>query len=173
MNAPPVPLCGCQSPKSDLARTTATCSCAKRTLALARRLYDSIHQEDLAAVTQVLDDGANPDMGLTAAVSYAIPLTDAAHKGNIDIVKLLLQRGAQLKICHNIRSRYGTPVLWHPICVAADTGKGDIIRLMLDHGIPNKEILRLPSPCAKYVLGTGWSCPSQYSAPITTRCQVT
>jgi hypothetical protein len=104
MDVPTVKLCAC-------GKQTA-CLIGKRVL--AQQLYESIGQ-NLAAVKRALDDGVNPDIGLTAGLHYSILLAEAAQVQNIDMVRLRLQGGAQLRICDKLRNN-----VWHTCLLAAN-----------------------------------------------------
>ena len=59
---------------------------------LAEELWDAARAGDAARVARALDKGAD----VNAKSRYATALTFAADKGHIDVVKLLLDRGADL-----------------------------------------------------------------------------
>lgn len=67
----------------------------------------------------------------------ATPLHRAASKGNLSIVKLLLEHGDKLKV--NVRDAYGNT----PLHLACEEDRQEIAKLLVDNGadleIKNKE----------------------------------
>jgi ankyrin repeat protein len=96
----------------------------------------AIDIRDPLFMAEALRNGADPDIGITSGMLYIIPLSAAVVTGEIDLVKLLLLKGARLRICLETLRRCRDHILEHPICLAADKGRADIIHLLLDYGVP-------------------------------------
>jgi ankyrin repeat protein len=76
------------------------------------------------AVQILLDAGADP--AAYSGRQHFSPLALAAGEGNIDILKLLLAKGADPNVA--------TPPAWLPLMCAAANGDCEAIKLLLDHG---------------------------------------
>ena len=90
--------------------------------ALNDQLYEAVRKGDVAAVTSLLDKGAD----VNAKFRYgATALFKAAERGNADIVKILLARGADPTVKDSF---YGaTAMTW-----ALDGGHVDVINALLE-----------------------------------------
>ncbi len=95
-----------------------------RRVSLDNELGRAIVSGDTDAVTAVLDRGAS---ARGARNSWSdLPLHTAAEWGHVDIVKLLVERGADV----NARSPWGTT----PLFQAAREGHIDVMEFLLDNG---------------------------------------
>jgi ankyrin repeat protein len=85
------------------------------------QLYEAVRKGDVAAVTSLLDRGAD----VNAKFRYgATALFKAAERGNAEVTKVLLDRGADVKVKDNF---YGaTAMTW-----ALDGQHVEVIRLLL------------------------------------------
>lgn len=87
-------------------------------------LFRAVRAGDAAAVKALLDQGVPVD----AKARYdRTPLSFAADRGNVEIVRMLLEKGADV----NAKDTFygGTALTW-----AADKGHTDIVRLLLAKG---------------------------------------
>ena len=89
-------------------------------------LLDAAQQNDLSAVTRALQQGAR----VNAKTRYdATALMLGAMNGNIEIVRLLIERGADM----NVRDTfYG----FTPMAAAMMNGRADVIRFLVEQGSP-------------------------------------
>jgi outer membrane protein assembly factor BamB len=87
-------------------------------------LLDAAQQNDLAGVTRALQQGAN----VNAKTRYsATALMFGAMNGNLDVVRLVAERGADL----NVRDTfYG----FTPMAAAMMNGRVDVIRYLIERG---------------------------------------
>jgi ankyrin repeat protein len=85
-------------------------------------LFEAAQRGDIALVEELLREGADP----STHSGSAAPLVIAADKGHIDIVRLLIQAGANI---NDDQSFYPTAL----IC-ASIRGYAPIVRLLLDAG---------------------------------------
>ena len=62
------------------------------------RLNEAIHQHNLERVRELLEGGESPDgvLSLPGAPTIQLPLCAAASVGNLDIIRLLLEKGARI-----------------------------------------------------------------------------
>jgi len=89
-------------------------------------LLDAAQQNDMAGVAKALEQGAN----VNAKTRYnATALMFGAMNGNLEIVRLLLERGADM----NVRDTfYG----FTPMAAAMMNGRVDVIRHLVERGSP-------------------------------------
>lgn len=86
------------------------------------QLYEAVRKGDLAAVTSLLDHGAD----VNAKFRYgATALFKAAERGNLEIVKLLLARGADVTVKDTFYG--GTAMTW-----ALDGDHLDVVKAILE-----------------------------------------
>jgi outer membrane protein assembly factor BamB len=89
-------------------------------------LLDAAQQNDLPGVTRALQQGAN----VNAKTRYnATALTLGAMNGNLDIVRVLIERGADLTVRDTF---YG----FTPMSAAMMNGRIDVIRYLIERGSP-------------------------------------
>ncbi len=88
------------------------------------QLYEAVRKGDAAAVTSLLDKGAD----VNAKFRYgATALFKAAERGNLEVAKVLIDRGADVKVKDTF---YGaTAMTW-----ALDGKHVPVIRLLLEKG---------------------------------------
>ena len=88
------------------------------------QLFEAVRKGDAAAVTAVLDKGAD----VNAKFRYGTTaLFKAAERGNAEVIKVLLDRGAEVNIKDTF---YGaTPISW-----ALQNDHLDVVRLLLQKG---------------------------------------
>lgn len=82
-------------------------------------------------VQLLLDNGANPDVGLKKGMT---PLAAAADSGRVDLARLLLAGGADVNKATGGGGR--------PLMVACYRGHAAMVRLLLDHGASADGALR-------------------------------
>jgi len=95
---------------------------------LNRRLLDAVRANDLSAVRAVVDLSGSADLIATSeAPRAATPLRAAIEGGHVDVVRLLVSRGA------NVNRRPGG---WGetPLMLAARHGDAEIVEVLLDGG---------------------------------------
>ena len=101
--------------------------------AQASTLGDLVRSSDLAAVASALDKGAaiNEIDGVTA-------LYIACEDGNVDLAKLLINRGADVNL----------PVSWQrtPLYAANMGGYADIVKLLLENGADPNQLAKSQTP---------------------------
>ncbi|MCP4409846.1 MAG: hypothetical protein GY807_19295 [Gammaproteobacteria bacterium] len=108
------------------------------------QLFNAIIANDIASAKQGLDAGANPDALNSAGVSVLLSAIRGAKSGSTDIIKLLLEFGADA----NGTDEDGNPLLPQ----LARAGNVEVVQLLLDAGAdvnvtmnartPNGTILR-------------------------------
>jgi len=101
--------------------------------AQASDLGDLVKKGDVAAVTSALDKGAaiNEVDGVTA-------LYIACEAGNVELAKLLIDRGADVNL----------PVSWQrtPLYAANKGGYADIVKLLLENGANPNQVAKAQTP---------------------------
>jgi ankyrin repeat protein len=98
---------------------------------LADRFADAIQRGDLAAVRAVVEEGNAPDSPIEQGDEIVTPLYRAAGQGRTDIVKYLIQQGADV----NFRTREWGHT---PLREAASRGFDDVVDLLLKAGADAK-----------------------------------
>lgn len=98
------------------------------------------HIGDLSRVRELLDQDPSLCNRVSEYVTYYLgsgaPLKNAAARGHLDIVKLLLERGAD----PNLREE-GIAPNGHALYSAVANGHHEIVKLLLEHGAhPNPEV---------------------------------
>jgi outer membrane protein assembly factor BamB len=89
-------------------------------------LLDAAQQDDLAGVQRALQQGAN----VNARTRYnATALTLGAMNGNLEIVRALIERGADLSVRDTFYN-------FTPIAAATMNGRIDVIRYLVERGSP-------------------------------------
>src|SRR5215208_2637515 len=97
--------------------------------ALNSQLYEAVRKGDAAAVTSLLDRGAD----VNAKFRYGTTaLFKAAERGNAEIAKLLLERGADPKVKDTFYQ--ATALTW-----ALDGNHINVVRLLLEKGADDVE----------------------------------
>ena len=86
-------------------------------------LVKAIANQDLAKVERLLDEGADPNNR-----ALVFPLESAAARENVEILKLLLARGAIL--WRAVDKDTG----WSPLFSAAQNGPPEAVQVLLDSG---------------------------------------
>lgn len=125
-------------------------------------LREAARQGDLAAIRQLLEQGVPVD----AANQYgATALSYAASKGHLEIVKLLLEKGANPNVTDTF---YQTSILgW-----ATFNGQAETTAYLLTHGATGVEealataVFRKNVEVARAVLATGKATPEALSATL-------
>lgn len=92
---------------------------------LQGRFWDAILAGDVARVSALLDEGAEISTRLGAEDWGKHPLHAAAASSNMEVVQLLLARGAS----PNMLDYASDPPLWH----AVEHGLVDMVLLLLDN----------------------------------------
>ncbi len=92
-------------------------------------VFEAAAVGDVARVRELVD--ASPGLVDAYAPDGFTPLTLAAHFGHADVVRLLLERGAD--VARRARHEH---IQVQPIHAAAATGRTEIVRLLLDRGAP-------------------------------------
>lgn len=95
---------------------------------LDRQLMSAAKSGDLQAATALLAKGANPNARVPGTWLNYTPLLQAIAKNRLEIVKLLLEHGADL----HLEDANGDPALF----VAADVERAAIFELLLARGLP-------------------------------------
>jgi ankyrin repeat protein len=90
----------------------------------AKPVYLAAMNGDAAAITRLLDAGEDPNAVLTAEGETLLMLT--SHTGNLDAVKVLLDRGADANVQ---QFRGQTALMW-----AAAEGHAGVVKLLVERG---------------------------------------
>ncbi len=131
----------------------------------ADALWDAARNGDAAAVTRLLDAGVD----VNAKFRYgATALSYACDRGHLEVVKVLLARGADVNVKDTF---YGsTPLLWAVSpAMARKPQHVEIVRLLLERGARNKDDALISAASApdaemtKAILETGSFSPSALS----------
>ena len=130
-------------------------------------LYCAIKNEDIQTAWQLLSDGEDVNVGIST-LQYngsvtRYPLGIAAEMGNITLLKLLLDNGANA----NVQERHSTAILGSrggqtPLHFAVHNLDLEIIRILLEHGArtdlrnrngntPFHELVRSLSDCKRHL----------------------
>lgn len=88
-------------------------------------LYRAVDRGDLATVSLLLEQGANPNQEV---FGNQIILSQAIHQGNIEIVRLLIAKGAKINVVSN---SHGDDT---PLRAAISTANLEIFNLLRDKG---------------------------------------
>ncbi|KAE9366849.1 ankyrin [Stipitochalara longipes BDJ] len=94
-------------------------------------------QAGINSVTQMLinEDPDGVGVGLASWGIEGSPLQTAAFRGHIDIVRLLLDNGADLNDSEALSSTPMSPQAYmSPLCAACDKGHTEIVRLLVERG---------------------------------------
>jgi len=106
-------------------------ACSKETHTLD--LLTAIDQEKSDAVQELLESGIDPNedpIPVGIPLEGAYPLHLAVVKGNKDIVRILLDNGAQIDLKATNKDE-ATPLTW-----AAFFGQKDMVSLLIEYGAP-------------------------------------
>lgn len=101
----------------------------------AEALWEAARKGDAPEVKRLLDEGVNVD---TKFRYGATALSYASDRGNLEVVKILLERGADV----NVRDTFygATPLTWAASPGMARTPQHPaIVKLLLEHGALGKE----------------------------------
>jgi ankyrin repeat protein len=96
---------------------------------LKEDLFAAVRKGDAAAVRALLDKGVDVN---TKFRYDATALSYASDRGHLEVVKLLLERKAEVNVKDTFYS--ATPLIW-----AAQKGHTEIVRVLLEHGAQGKE----------------------------------
>ena len=101
--------------------------------AQASNLGDLVRNGDIAAVTSALDKGAAINEVDSVSALYI-----ACEAGNVELAKLLIDRGADVNL----------PVSWQrtPLFAANQRGNADIVKLLLDNGADPNQLTKSQTP---------------------------
>ena len=94
---------------------------------LENSLIDAVNDNNFNGVMECLDSGANPD-GMVSDPNVISPLGLACNQGNINIVSLLLKRGAN----PNYKPEKNSSPYFYTIM---GTEKPEIMQLLIDYGL--------------------------------------
>ena len=86
-------------------------------------LFEAAHANNAALVGQMLAAGANPE----GSDARGPPLTAAATGGHLEVVRLLLARGANVNASNAINGV-------SPLFISSYMGHGEVVRELLAHG---------------------------------------
>jgi ankyrin repeat protein len=94
----------------------------KMAKAYGQKLFDACIKSDIAAVRKLLDKGVDVNW------MDGAPLFQASYLGCFDLIKMLLDRGAQIN--HTTDKAIG----WTSLMMACSCGYSECIRLLLENG---------------------------------------
>ena len=97
------------------------------------KLIESVYNEDLKQVKECLEQGA--DVNFNNKRHYSPPIISASMNGNLEIAKLLIERGANI----NATSKYGSEGQYYSTALIESAHKGhkehlEIAKLLIDNG---------------------------------------
>ena len=96
--------------------------CLEASMARAAPIHDAAKAGDVAAITAALDAGAD----IEAKDGGGTPLYFAVRRGHLASAKLLIERGANVKVASNY---------WGDLLtIASVNARVDLITLLLEHG---------------------------------------
>jgi hypothetical protein len=99
-------------------------------------LYRAAGDGDIVTVKKILDKGGDANQkGGGGLLNDSNALTIASTQGHIEIVKLLLDRGANVNAAHGNMG-------WTPLSSAAWTGQTDVAKLLVDRGADINKAIR-------------------------------
>lgn len=98
-------------------------SCGGSFIAEPTPLTKAVNDQDLARVERLLDEGHDPNER-----GVLFPLEIAAGSGNVEILKLLLARGAV------VSRAVDDDRAWSPLFSAASGGPAEAVQVLLDAG---------------------------------------
>ncbi|MDD5613821.1 MAG: ankyrin repeat domain-containing protein [Candidatus Omnitrophica bacterium] len=87
-------------------------------------LYNAVLDDDIATLRDLLSKGADPNATNMFGM-YA--LGTAASKGNLDMIKILLENGADINSQDDMMG-------WTPLISAANKGNNEAVKLLIDRG---------------------------------------
>ena len=103
---------------------------------IARQLAGAIREKSISEVQALLDSGTNPDMPvLLYGSDYKFPLVCAINDKNVELLEMLLEKGARAIFPFDFRKSYQMP-MQHPIDVVLRSGNFAMAKMLLDYGIP-------------------------------------
>ena len=133
--------------------------------ALNEQLYEAVRKGDLAAVTSLLDKGAD----VNAKFRYgATALFKAAERGNADIVKLLLARGADASVRDTFYN--AKAMTW----ALGDNVNVEVVRALLEKDLSSVEDVLMTGvregnvALVEVALATGKAKPETLTAALAT-----
>jgi|LakMenEpi03Aug12_release.lakeMendotaPanAssembly.Ray.scaffolds.fasta_scaffold749898_1 ankyrin repeat protein len=91
---------------------------------IAKRAYDAVKSGDLDALASMVDADSSV---VNASTPFGSLLHVAADKGHLNIVRYLVQKGADINLNDGI-------VGGSPIGSAASSGHADVVKYLLEHG---------------------------------------
>ena len=93
---------------------------------LLKQMQKAVEKGDMDGVRKGLNDGVSPDVLLAEGRTSALGL--AAQEGHLEIVRLLIDRGANVDLACGPQG-VGTPLM--QACQSAGTGSGTSVRLQV------------------------------------------
>jgi ankyrin repeat protein len=106
-------------------------------LAAKKDIFEAIEDGDLKTVKMFLDIGVNPSVIKGKPLKWS-PLWCAVYYNNLEISKLLIEKGADIECCcddyyYDNKNEKQT-VSSTPLCIAAKQGNLDLINLLIEKG---------------------------------------
>ena len=123
------------------------------------KLFDAIfYGEKIETIEDLLDQGADPNAEFVNGTYKATALTVALTMKRTDIVKLLIEKGANV----NIPESYNKLTPLHYACYMPNNSSLEIVKLLIENGAD----LSIKDGLDRTAFDVAKTCKTEYSQPI-------
>lgn len=123
------------------------------------KLFDAIfYGEKIEAIEDLLDQGANPNAEFVNGTYKETALFAASSMKRTDIVKLLIEKGANV----NIPESYNKLTPLHRACYMPNNSSLEIVKLLIENGAD----LSIKDGLDRTAFDVAKTCKTEYSQPI-------